>query len=107
MFCSLLFASWLCFTPAPIVCEPLPVKTIIERTATQYNVDVKTALRIAECESETGKNLFNKHSSAKGVYQFIDGTWKNYCEGDVLNSRDNIICFMKLYPKHPSWWRCK
>jgi hypothetical protein len=70
-------------------------------------VNVATALRIADCESKTGTQLFNPNSSAKGIYQFIDKTWANYCEGDVLNADDNIKCFVKLYSTHPEWWQCK
>ena len=67
----------------------------------------ENALRIADCESSMGTNLINKRSSAKGVYQFIDKTWENYCQGDVMNNEDNVKCFLKLYPIHPEWWVCK
>lgn len=73
----------------------------------QYDVNLGTSIRIADCESKIGKFKTNKWSSAKGVYQFIDKTWKTYCEGDVMDDYDNINCFMKLYKKHPSWWECK
>lgn len=67
----------------------------------------ETHLIIAECESQYGKYPYNwEGSSAKGVYQFTDETWNNYCEGDVMNYKDNIKCFIKLYPQHPSWWKC-
>lgn len=64
-------------------------------------------LRIAECESQYGKYPYNwEGSSAKGVYMFTDKTWEHYCEGDVLNYKDNIKCFIKLYLQHKSWWAC-
>ena len=69
-----------------------------------FNEEV--AVRIARCESTLGKFKTNNQSSAKGVYQFIDKTWANYCEGDVMNNEDNIQCFIKLYNDHPSWWEC-
>jgi hypothetical protein len=84
------------------------IKEMIVRLAGEQNFDVETALRIAECESQYGKYQINwEGSSAKGVYQFIDKTWENYCDGDVLNNEDNIKCFLKLYNKHTSWWKCK
>jgi len=76
--------------------------------AEENNFDVATALRIADCESKTGKYKYNwEGSSAKGIYQFTDKTWKNYCDGDVMNDEDNIRCFIRLYNKHLSWWKCK
>ena len=105
MICSLYFAMALCFQQ-PHCYETVPQK--IERMSIERDVNVDDALRIAECESETGKNLYNlQGSSAKGIYMFIDSTWENYCEGNVLSSRDNIACFLKLYPKYPQWWVCK
>lgn len=84
------------------------IKEMIVRLAGEENFDIETALRIAECESQYGKYIYNfEGSSSKGIYQFIDKTWENYCDGDVLNNEDNIKCFLKLYNKHTSWWKCK
>ena len=83
------------------------IESLIAHYSDIYNFNLDTALRIADCESKTGKYLYNfSGSSAKGIYQFTDGTWKNYCKGDVLNADDNIKCFMKLYNQHPQWWEC-
>lgn len=84
-----------------------PVEDQIRRLAASYGVDEDRAVDIARCESQLGKYKTNwSGSSAKGVYQFIDKTWQNYCEGDVMDDEDNIRCFMEQYPKHPSWWEC-
>lgn len=81
------------------------VKCWIEVLAPQYGVDVEVAMKIAERESMYGKYKTNwEGSSSKGVYQFIESTWANYCEGDVMNDKQNIECFMKLYNDHKSWW---
>jgi len=62
-------------------------------------------IRIADAESDFNPLAKNPHSSAKGIFQIIDGTWKHYkCEGDVLNAVDNIQCARKIYDKentHP------
>lgn len=87
--------------------EPLTVEEEIVALANEYGVNPNDALRIAECESNTGTNLFNGVSSAKGIFQFINNTWANYCNGDVLDQTDNITCFMELYNNNPNWWQCK
>jgi len=90
--------------------EPLglSVEEEIRLLSKQYGVNTEDALRIAQCESSMGVNLFNNQgSSAKGVYMFINQTWKDYCSGDVLNQTDNITCFMKVYPEHKNFWACK
>ena len=75
--------------------------------AKEYDLPADVAIMVAECESTVNPLAVNPNSSAKGLYQFIDKTWENYCEGDVFNAKDNATCFMQLYPKHPSWWECR
>lgn len=73
-----------------------------------YPVSAPEALSIAHCESNFGKYIYNfEGSSAKGIFQFTDKTWKYYCKGDVLNPVDNIRCFFEIYPKHKNWWKCQ
>lgn len=83
------------------------ITMLITDLALLNNFPVDTALRIAHCESTTGTNLFNPNSSAKGIYQFVDRTWENYCQGNVLNHYDNVQCFMELYEKNKHWWECR
>lgn len=88
--------------------SPNPIEATIRHYADEYSVDVETSLRIATCESQMGKYKTNwSGSSAKGIYMFIDRTWKYSCEGDVMNDEDNIKCFMKLYEENKSWWSCR
>lgn len=46
--------------------------------ADKYGVDRTLAVEIARCESELYPTAKNKGSTAKGLYQFLDGTWKHY-----------------------------
>lgn len=68
---------------------------------------LKDAIRIANCESSFDQYAKNKYSSAKGLFQFTDGTWNAYCSGDQFDVMDSAKCFFKLYPDHPDWWQCK
>lgn len=79
----------------------------IEYQALKHGVDVETALRIARCESNYDQYARNPYSSASGVYQFINSTFAAHCQGDVFDYKANILCFMELYPKYPSYWVCK
>lgn len=63
------------------------------------NQDITKAIRIASCESNFNQYSKNPNSTAKGIYQFIDGTWRANClkDGNVYNFVDNINCFWKVY----------
>ena len=50
----------------------------IARYAAQYGADYSIAVAIARCESQLNPNARNSGSSAKGLYQFLDGTWAHY-----------------------------
>ncbi|MBI1308315.1 MAG: hypothetical protein GC129_00455 [Proteobacteria bacterium] len=57
------------------------------------NVQIRTALKVAYIESSLGENKGkNPTSSARGVYQYLDGTWKNH-EGSRDNDEDSIRAF--------------
>ena len=83
------------------------VREEIIKQATEAHFPISTALTIGECESNLDPFVQNANSTATGVYQFIDGTWENYCEGYRTDYKANIACFIKLYPQHPSWWECQ
>ena len=75
------------------------------------DTDISTFIRIARAESGLNQYAKNPSSTAKGIYQFIDGTWRAYClkDGNVYNFVDNINCFYKVlakdgFPKGLSHW---
>lgn len=84
------------------------IRQIINEYGDVYQVDIETAVRIAECESSLNPNAANNQSSAKGLYQFTDPTWKWIgAEGHQFDVEENIKQFMIWYPQYPGWWECK
>ena len=83
------------------------VKRLIRQLAIRYDVDQDLALRIACAESNLKPTAKNSHSSAEGVYQFLDGTWEYYgmkywktLEGkDKLDAEDNVELAMIVLSK--------
>lgn len=75
---------------------PLTAKKMVEIEF----VNVPVMIRIAKAESGFNEKSRNPHSTAKGVYQILDGTWKAYgCKGDVLNAEENIACARIIYER--------
>lgn len=59
--------------------------------------DEPLMLKIAWCESRLETKAKNSTSSAKGLFQILDGTWEHFkCEGDPFNAKDNIKCGKKI-----------
>jgi hypothetical protein len=82
-------------TVAKAKVRPKPTYTLSALTSTE---ELDSVLHyIAQCESGHDPLARNKTSSAKGLLQIIDGTWKNFkCEGNVLNREDNYNCGVKI-----------
>ncbi len=91
---------------APTFSTKAEVVGMIAQKSYEAGINPISALKIAFCESRYDPLAENNSSTAKGLFQVLDGTWK-HCEGDPFNPDDNINCFIKLYPQHPSWWKCK
>jgi hypothetical protein len=81
------------------------IPALIVYIAKQNHVDPALALNIACAEScmydELDNIVFNPKaknptSSASGVFQFINGSWKTYCDGDVFDAKDNVTCAISL-----------
>lgn len=92
--------------------EPPPtIKEFILLKSKENGINPNTALRIATCESGLDPAAKNSHSSATGLYQFLDSTWENIGATsaglDRTNPEHSINMFMKYYPIHPGWWECK
>jgi len=66
-----------------------------EKEAQTVSELAELSVMVAYCESKI-RNVGNLASSAYGIFQFIDSTWDNRCEGDKDNVEDNIRCGVKL-----------
>lgn len=64
-----------------------PVRQVIEEAAAARGVDPATMLRIAELESGGDPRAANPRSSARGLFQFIDSTWRAAGGGDRFDAR--------------------
>lgn len=50
------------------------------------------------CHGPINPSADNPNSSAKGVFQILDGTWAGYrCEGDPYDEDDNIECARRIW----------
>ena len=71
----------------------LTVEELIIELATKHGVSVSLALNIACSESGFKYWVKNPNSSAGGVFQFIDGTWRAYSTiywGEVREKYDRV-----------------
>lgn len=84
------------------------VEKIIRETASNAGLDPDHAVILAQCESSLDTYAMNETSGAKGLFQFLDSTWKYIgAKGDPYNPYDSSREFVKWYPLHPEWWVCE
>jgi len=84
-------------TPKPFCTDPINCIRDIGEKQNRSNETIMTMIRIAQKESGMRPDSKNKHSSARGLFQIIAGTWySNDCVGDKYNYQDNITCAYKI-----------
>lgn len=70
------------------------VQALIRAYARAHGIDPQLPLAIAACESGFRWNAANGRSSARGVFQYLSGTWRSTEEGrngaSVLDADANI-----------------
>jgi hypothetical protein len=66
----------------------LSIQDKIRAAAIDRGIDPDVALRIANAESSTSNAAKNTRSSARGLFQIIDSTWKNF--GGDPTKRDDV-----------------
>lgn len=81
----------------PFCYDPITCIRDIGESRGITNKEIMIMINIAKKESTMNPLAKNPKSSAKGLFQILDGTWKHYqCTGDVLNYQDNITCAYKI-----------
>jgi len=107
-------------TTTPVIVETIEQK--IGRRAKALGLDPIKAQSIAWAESRFNPNAKNASSTASGVFQFLDGTFKEYCirryEFATSTAQKNdpniqIECALRIletpggeghwYPSRPMW----
>lgn len=61
-----------------VIPKELTISEKISAAAERYGADKSLALNIACAESIFDPLADNRYSSADGIYQFLDGTWRHY-----------------------------
>jgi hypothetical protein len=88
------------------------VKALIIQYSQQYGISADLPLRIAKCESGYNQFSRNSHSTASGVFQFLNSTWANQPAGkrgvSVFDANANVQAAVWLLAHgKTSMWVCK
>ena len=62
------------------IIDELDVIGLILFYSREYGVDFRLTYNLAIFESNLDPQAKNPNSTAKGIYQFLDGTWEEKCE---------------------------
>ena len=75
------------------------VQDLIRKYSAEYGISAEAPLCIAKLESGFNANSKNKSSSASGVYQYLDSTWRSTDEGkaglSVFDADSNVRAAIK------------
>lgn len=90
---------------------PLTVAGLISRYSGIYGISSTTFYSVAECESGLDPLAFNPNDpgGARGVFQFLPGTWRKYAKSgqDVWNAADNVETAARMFAAGEArQWSC-
>jgi len=92
--------------PEVEVKKVLSVPEMILYYSDLYGIDGKAPLEIAKAESQY-KNVCNKQygcGAGIGIFQIVQTTFDENCEGSPYDIKDNIVCGIKMI-KNGDYWR--
>jgi len=64
----------------PVDARKAQMRSIITSAAIKHGLDPNLLIAIAVCESGLRPDAQNRWSSASGLFQFVDSTWKTYAK---------------------------
>lgn len=84
------------------------LESLIRSMAREVGYPEERAVSMAWCESSMNKFAANPVSSAKGLFQFTDGTWREInASGHQFDAEENIKQFLIWDQVHPDWFECE
>ncbi len=94
---------------------------VVEDAAREFGVDADEMLALGQCESGLRPEAKNTRSTARGVFQYLDGTWSRarwrlyergidaapYEEVDVWNPVAQARITANVIAEGGWWWECR
>lgn len=83
------------------------IKQAIDYIAIEYGLNKEQLNKTIQCESGFQYDAKNNSSTASGVAQFLDSTFKHYCRGSKDSTKDQLICMAEMWnDNQQSQWEC-
>lgn len=78
------------------------IESMVRAKADEYGIDPDVFVGLALRESGMNPGAKNPGSSAGGLFQFIDGTWKSYGKGDKFDPEANADAAARMFKENLS-----
>ena len=86
---------------------PDEIKLAVDYIAIEYGLNKEQLYKTIQCESSFRYDAKNKYSTASGVAQFLDSTWKRYCKRDKSSTKDQLTCMAEMWADgEQRQWEC-
>ena len=91
----------------PLNASSNELKVYLAQLVAKYGGNYYELYNVINCESGWKPDAKNPKSTASGISQFLDVTWKQYCEGEKKDPYAQLRCMVKMFndgnKKH---WEC-
>jgi len=83
------------------------LKAYLAQGVVKYGGNYYELYKVIECESSWNPNAKNKNSTASGVAQFLDSTFKYECKGEKNDPYAQIDCMIRMFNEGKKrQWEC-